>query len=571
MDTSNPKQQLLERLKTANNILVTVSSNPSVDQLAACIGATLLINKLGKHATAVFSGDVPSTLEFLQPETTLEKTTDSLRDFIISLDKSKADKLRYKVEDKVVKIFITPYRTSLSADDLEYSQGDFNVDVVIALGVKEQQDLDNAITAHGRILHDATLVSINTTENSNLGSLNWQDTTASSLCELVVDLGRGLGKDLLDKQIATALLTGIVAETARFSNEKTTPQTMSISAELMTAGANQQLVASELEVVADSLPLAIKDQGGTAEVGVDNNAKTDQQPANAADGTLEINHPNPDDSPKDLTLPADPGRLEPDSNQTDLPVPKFDQEPVVTNKELASKFVTEPPMLGGRLTANSEPEGYEPSTDPLSLPSITSRPVLSHDNLFTNDAAQAATGSLASTDNVVPAPTDVGRSADFNGNAASTGAESETLAELEQDVSSPHAASGSPDLAAARDEVLNAINSEPAALPPPVQALNAQPIELNTAPGDGDLATANIAFDPAAFGIDHAPAQPTIQPAVDYSSHLGQSMTMPLPPDLPTATMPVEVTANDPNSPPPVPPPIPYQFGVPPSSKPPQL
>src|SRR3990167_1238576 len=64
----SPKQQIVERLKQANNILVTVSNNPSVDQLAACVGLTLLLNRLGKHATAVFSGAVPSTLEFLQPE-----------------------------------------------------------------------------------------------------------------------------------------------------------------------------------------------------------------------------------------------------------------------------------------------------------------------------------------------------------------------------------------------------------------------------------------------------------------------------------------------------------------------
>src|SRR5580693_9286657 len=135
------KNQLVEKIRSANNILVTVSRNPSVDQLAACIGLTLILNKLNKHATAVFSGDVPSTIEFLQPEQTLEKNTDSLRDFIISLDKAKADKLRYKVEDKVVKIFITPYRTSISEKDLEFSQGDFNVDVVVALGVHEQKDL----------------------------------------------------------------------------------------------------------------------------------------------------------------------------------------------------------------------------------------------------------------------------------------------------------------------------------------------------------------------------------------------------------------------------------------------
>src|SRR3982751_3927601 len=148
------KQQVVERLKQATNVLVTVSNNPSVDQLAACIGLTLLLNKMGKHATAVFSGKVPSTIEFLKPEETIEKNTDSLRDFIIALDKGKADKLRYKVEDNVVRIFITPYKTSISQEDLEFSQGDFNVDVVVALGVKQQEDLDESITAHGRILHD---------------------------------------------------------------------------------------------------------------------------------------------------------------------------------------------------------------------------------------------------------------------------------------------------------------------------------------------------------------------------------------------------------------------------------
>src|SRR5258706_6801946 len=133
MDSPAAKQQIAERVKQANRFLVTVNANPSLDQLAACIGLTLMLNKMGKHATAVFSGEVPSTIEFLQPDKTLEKNTDSLRDFIIALDKSKADKLRYKVEDQMVKIFITPYRTSLSDKDLVFSQGDFNVDVVVAL------------------------------------------------------------------------------------------------------------------------------------------------------------------------------------------------------------------------------------------------------------------------------------------------------------------------------------------------------------------------------------------------------------------------------------------------------
>src|SRR5580700_635459 len=163
----NTKEQLVDRIKTANNVLVTVSRNPSVDALSALLGLTLVLNKQGKHAAAVFSGEVPSTIEFLQPEETIEKNTDSLRDFIIALDKNKADKLRYKVEDDVVRIFITPYKASISQADFDFSEGDFNVDVVIAIGVRKQEDLDEAITLHGRILHDATVATINIIPDNN--------------------------------------------------------------------------------------------------------------------------------------------------------------------------------------------------------------------------------------------------------------------------------------------------------------------------------------------------------------------------------------------------------------------
>src|SRR5680860_604435 len=147
MDQS-AKQQAVESIKQAVNVLITVSSNPSVDQLSAALGLTLMLGKLDKHATAVFSGAIPQAINFLEPNKTFENNVDSLRDFIIALDKQKADKLRYKVEDNVVRIFITPYRTKITKDDFDFSQGDFNVDAVVALGVNEREQLDAAIKAH---------------------------------------------------------------------------------------------------------------------------------------------------------------------------------------------------------------------------------------------------------------------------------------------------------------------------------------------------------------------------------------------------------------------------------------
>lgn len=352
------KQAIADRLKEANNILVTVSNNPSVDQLSSCIGLTLALNKMGKHATAVFSGTVPNTIEFLQPEKTIEKNTDSLRDFIIALDKSKADKLRYKVEDKVVKIFITPYRTSINQKDLDFSQGDFNVDVVLALGVHAQTDLDQAITSHGRILHDAVVATVNIRPGGELGSMNWLKQDASSLSELGVELVDAIDKQLMDAQMATAFLTGIVAETDRFSNEKTSPTTMSISAELMAAGANQQLVATKLE---EPAPLPPKQES----VPEKHEAEHHEEPPKAEDGTLEITHDKKEEA---APVPAPAAESE-EEEKTDeappMPQIHIDEHGSLRNMEEIkappAPVLAPPPVNPGILTPAVEQKG---TTDP---------------------------------------------------------------------------------------------------------------------------------------------------------------------------------------------------------------
>lgn len=284
MNEGSAKQQIVEAIKSNSNILVTVSDSPSVDELSAALGLTILLNKLDKRATSIFSGAIPPAITFLEPEKTLEGTVDSLRDFIIALDKEKADHLRYKVDGDVVKIFITPYRTTLTEKDLQFSQGDYNVELVIALGVKDQDHLDKALSAHGRILHDATVTTISVgAEPSTLGSIDWRDAAASSFCEMLISLSEALKEDqpILDEQIATALLTGIVSATDRFSNDRTSSRVMTMAAQLMAAGANQQLIAAKLQDAHDigpnSTPKAAKSNAdGTVTIAEDKPAKVDK-------------------------------------------------------------------------------------------------------------------------------------------------------------------------------------------------------------------------------------------------------------------------------------------------------
>ncbi len=268
MDEIKAKQQVVEKIQEVGKILVTVSKDPSVDALSAAIGLTMILDKQEKYATALFSGQTPPAIAFLEPEKTFDDTTDSLRDFIIALNKEKADHLRYKVEGDSVKIFVTPYKTTITEEDLVFSQGDYNVELVIALGVTDQNDLDAALENHGQILHDATIITMTAgDETSTLGGIDWHDAGSSSLSEMVAGLAEAMKSDkknpLLDGPLATALLTGIVAETDRFSNERTSSKVMTVAASLMAAGADQQLIANELqktqEVTEPDTPKAVDD------------------------------------------------------------------------------------------------------------------------------------------------------------------------------------------------------------------------------------------------------------------------------------------------------------------------
>ncbi len=238
--------RVVDRVKDADSILVTLSRDPSVDEMAAAIGLTLMLDRMDKHATAIYSGKTPNALEFLEPKKTFETNTNSLQDFIIALNKDKADHLRYKIEDEFVKVYITPYRTTIDEQDLQFSHGDINVDLVISLNVKDMGDLDAALSKHGRIMHDASAINISNDVPGKLGGIEWDDPKASSVSEMIVRMIEALGQDI-PEEVATALLTGVVAATERFSNDKTTPETMAVSAKLMESGANQQLIAVNIE------------------------------------------------------------------------------------------------------------------------------------------------------------------------------------------------------------------------------------------------------------------------------------------------------------------------------------
>ena len=245
-DISNITNRVVEKIKASENILIALSKNPNIDEISAALGLAMIIDTMRKHVTAIFSGQVPNVLQFLKPEETFEKTTNSLQDFIIALSKDKVDHISYKIEGDFVKVYVTPYKATIGQSDLSMSHGDYNVDLVICFNVISGDEIDPALSEYGRIMHDATAINLTVDTPGRFAELEWQDSNVSSISEMIVGLADRLGLASFSEQVATALLTGIVASTDHFSNPRTSSNTMSIASKLMSFGANQQLISSQI-------------------------------------------------------------------------------------------------------------------------------------------------------------------------------------------------------------------------------------------------------------------------------------------------------------------------------------
>src|SRR4029077_17320025 len=82
--------------------------------------------------------------------------------------------------------------------------------------------------------------------NEGYGAVNLIEPNASSLCEMLVALSESLQSGIIDAEIATTLLMGIVASTDRFTAAHTTSKSLTVAAQMMAAGARQQAVVKAL-------------------------------------------------------------------------------------------------------------------------------------------------------------------------------------------------------------------------------------------------------------------------------------------------------------------------------------
>lgn len=400
--------RIIEGINKSKYILIALSSDPSIDELSAAIGLTLYLDRIGKRATAIYSGGLPEALGFLTPSETFDKTADVMQDFVIALDKNKADHLRYKTEGDSVKIFITPFSNKIADTDLNFSYGDFNVDYVLALNVSSGIELDPALREYGRIMRDATIVNITTGRSGKLGEIEWSEPTASSVSELVANLLHELSNDgvELDKNESTALFAGIVSATNSFSNASTTPFTLTVGSWLMECGANPQLVSenitssTESRVFNDLRPAAVEEPVNDS--ALESISAEEGNEEGASDSMAELQEVQ--EALSDNAVPI------PEMDDVDEPVA---QEPVAQEAEPAIVSREPVDILSSAEAVEAKPVAEPvaaPVAEPVAAPASVAEPIVApsdeliDDPTIMQEAPEPENKSFISKETVIDVP-----------------------------------------------------------------------------------------------------------------------------------------------------------------------
>ena len=185
---------VVERIRAARRVLAVGHENPDADTLGATLGVVAIVETLGGTADAVCTDPVPALYDFLPGVERFRTDPDPATpyDLLVVSDCGSLDRVG-AVRDRHAELFARLPRVVID--------------------------------------HHAS--------NDAAGESDWIEPSSAATCEMVTLLATRLDVPLDSGggALATALMGGIVMDTATFAHPNATPRTLAVSAALVEAGA----------------------------------------------------------------------------------------------------------------------------------------------------------------------------------------------------------------------------------------------------------------------------------------------------------------------------------------------
>lgn len=182
--------QVVELIENKSVFAITTHIKPDGDGLGSSLGLCWLLRSLGKHAEVIVNGHVPLAYQSLPGAEEIKDVS--------------------SINGQYDAVFI------IECSDLDRP------------GIK---GLESQFTVN--IDHHAT--------SEHFGSINWIDSTASAVGEMIYNLCKAIG-GRITKEIAECVYLALVTDTGSFHFSNTSDRTLKVASELIKAGARPEKV-----------------------------------------------------------------------------------------------------------------------------------------------------------------------------------------------------------------------------------------------------------------------------------------------------------------------------------------
>ena len=214
--------QIKTVLKESKNILITLSKNPSYDAIASSLALGSLCKKLGKKTEIVaYNFTAEKHINFLPNLNSIAQKLEKLKKFTISLDitNTKVDDLDYSIKNNKIEICITPKKGEIENKDIKLNKTNFKYDAIIVVDAENLESLGSVYENNLDFFYQTTIINIDhKPQNERFGQINLIDLSSVSVSEIIYNIFKD-EKHLIDAEIATNFLTGIIAKTKSFKTK----------------------------------------------------------------------------------------------------------------------------------------------------------------------------------------------------------------------------------------------------------------------------------------------------------------------------------------------------------------
>ncbi len=252
------EDQFFKQVNKAKNVLITFSVDFNGDAISSSLALFWLLKKMGKKVNVVADTSLSDNSEqisagkifkFLPGFSEIKNTLNNVRKFIVSLDISnaKVNQIKYTLEKDKLNFIISPKEGFFTDKDISTKTSGFKYDLIITVDAMDLESLGKTYDNNIEFFYKTPIINIDHhPSNEEFGQINIIDLNTVSSSEIIFNIFKSQSVDLIDEDIATCFLAGIIHKSKSFKTPNLTPKTLLNTSQLINLGARREEIINNL-------------------------------------------------------------------------------------------------------------------------------------------------------------------------------------------------------------------------------------------------------------------------------------------------------------------------------------